>query len=87
MRNQVEAAEPIGIRAVPLDSRNTKDWNAIEARLAAYYVDVLLVSPERLANGRFQTETTECAFVLRAAGSGPVFPVALATTAGAGDPS
>lgn len=28
---------------------------------------------------------TECAFVLRAAGSGPVFPVALATTAGAGD--
>ncbi len=30
---------------------------------------------------------TECAFVLRAAGSGPVFPVALATTAGAGDPS
>ena len=30
---------------------------------------------------------TECAFVLRAAGSGPVFPVALATTAGAGDAS
>ena len=28
---------------------------------------------------------TECAFVLRSAGSGPVFPVALATTAGAGD--
>jgi hypothetical protein len=30
---------------------------------------------------------TECAFVLRTAGSGPVFPVALATTAGAGDGS
>jgi len=30
---------------------------------------------------------TECAFVLRAAGSGPVFPVTLATTAGAGDAS
>ena len=30
---------------------------------------------------------TECAFVLRTAGSGPVFPVALATTAGAGDAS
>ena len=28
---------------------------------------------------------TECAFVLRAAGSGRVFPLALATTAGAGD--
>jgi ATP-dependent DNA helicase RecQ len=30
---------------------------------------------------------TECAFVLRGARSGPVFPVALATTAGAGDGS
>ena len=30
---------------------------------------------------------TECAFVLRSAGSGPVFPLALATTAGAGDAS
>jgi ATP-dependent DNA helicase RecQ len=30
---------------------------------------------------------TECAFVLRAAGSGRVFPIALATTAGAGDAS
>jgi ATP-dependent DNA helicase RecQ len=30
---------------------------------------------------------TECALVLRNAGTGPVFPVALVTTAGAGDPS
>jgi len=30
---------------------------------------------------------TECAVALRTAGSGPVFPVALATTAGAGDAS
>jgi superfamily II DNA helicase RecQ len=57
MRNQVEAAERIGIRAARLDSETRKEWDAIEARLAANDVDVLLVSPERLANQRFQTET------------------------------
>ena len=30
---------------------------------------------------------TECAFALRTAGSGPVYPLALASTAGAGDGS
>src|SRR4051812_17317844 len=57
MRNQVEAAERIGIRAARLDSETRTDWEAIESRLAANDVDVLLVSPERLANQRFQTET------------------------------
>ena len=57
MRNQVEAAERIGIRAARLDSETRKEWDAIESRLAANDVDVLLVSPERLANQRFQTET------------------------------
>ena len=57
MRNQVEAAERIGIRAARLDSETRKDWEAIEERLAANEVDVLLVSPERLANPRFQTLT------------------------------
>lgn len=57
MRNQVEAAERIGIRAARLDSETRKEWEAIESRLAANDVDVLLVSPERLANQRFRTET------------------------------
>lgn len=57
MRNQVEAAERIGIRAARLDSETRKEWDAIESRLAANDVDVLLVSPERLANQRFQSET------------------------------
>ena len=49
MRNQVEAAERIGIRAARLDSETRKDWEAIESRLSSNDVDVLLVSPERLA--------------------------------------
>jgi ATP-dependent DNA helicase RecQ len=57
MRNQVEAAERIGIRAVRMDSETKSEWDAIESRLAANDVDVLLVSPERLANQRFQIET------------------------------
>ncbi|HET7694105.1 MAG TPA: RecQ family ATP-dependent DNA helicase [Vicinamibacterales bacterium] len=57
MRNQVEAAECIGIRAVRLDSENATAWNEIDQQLEADAIDVLLVSPERLANQRFQTRT------------------------------
>jgi ATP-dependent DNA helicase RecQ len=57
MRNQVEAAERIGIRAARMDSDTVDAWDGIEARLGADEIDVLLVSPERLANERFQTRT------------------------------
>ncbi|MDQ3420026.1 MAG: RecQ family ATP-dependent DNA helicase [Acidobacteriota bacterium] len=57
MRNQVEGAERIGIRAARMDSDTVDAWDAIESRLAADEIDVLLVSPERLANDRFQTRT------------------------------
>ena len=57
MRNQVEAAERIGIRAARMDSDTVDAWDDIETRLAADEIDVLLVSPERLANERFQTRT------------------------------
>lgn len=57
MRNQVEAAERIGIRAARMDSDTVDGWDDIETRLAGNDIDVLLVSPERLANGRFQTRT------------------------------
>jgi ATP-dependent DNA helicase RecQ len=36
---------------------NGPAWDGIEARLATDEIDVLLVSPERLANERFQTRT------------------------------
>lgn len=56
MRNQVAAAERIGIRAVTINSTNPADWPEIEARLSANEVDVLLISPERFANEGFQRD-------------------------------
>ena len=54
MRNQILAASRIGIIAETINSSNTDDWPAIEARLLANKVDVLLISPERLANDDFR---------------------------------
>lgn len=53
MRDQVAAAARAGLRAATLNSSNFEDWSQIEADLAADQVDVLLVSPERLANPAF----------------------------------
>ncbi len=54
MRNQVAAAAAAGIRADTINSSNVTEWNAIEARIRAGEVDVLLVSPERLNNPDFR---------------------------------
>ena len=56
MRDQVSAAERSGLRAATLNSANFAEWDAIQADLAADRVDVLLTSPERLANPRFADE-------------------------------
>jgi ATP-dependent DNA helicase RecQ len=53
MRDQVAAAERAGLRAATVNSANLEDWQAVFAALGADTVDVLLVSPERLANPRF----------------------------------
>lgn len=53
MRNQLEAAERLGIRAVTINTTNRDDWDAIMAGVRADEVDLLLVSPERLANQDF----------------------------------
>lgn len=55
MRDQVVAATRAGLKAATLNSSNMDEWSAIEAELAAGNVDVLLVSPERLANPGFGT--------------------------------
>ncbi|RZS87531.1 ATP-dependent DNA helicase RecQ [Motilibacter rhizosphaerae] len=56
MRDQVAAAERAGVRAAALHSGNVDDWPRVEQELAADRVDLLLVSPERLANPRFATQ-------------------------------
>ncbi|MDP3968679.1 MAG: DEAD/DEAH box helicase [Nocardioides sp.] len=53
MRDQVVAAERAGLRAATLNSSNTDAWSAVESELTAGHLDVLLVSPERLANPGF----------------------------------
>jgi ATP-dependent DNA helicase RecQ len=54
MRNQLEAAERIGITARTINSTNNEDWQHIQQKLAANQVDALLISPERLANDEFR---------------------------------
>ncbi len=54
MRNQIEAAARIGVRALSLDSSNKDSWPEIEREVLADRVDVLLVSPERLGNDDFR---------------------------------
>lgn len=53
MRNQVLAAKNIGVRAATINSSNQNEWADIEARLRKEQFDVILVSPERLANEGF----------------------------------
>src|SRR4051812_26402817 len=55
MRNQIAAAERMGIRAVTINSENQNEWQAVEASLLRNEVDILLISPERLANEHFRT--------------------------------
>src|SRR4051794_9942250 len=53
MRNQVEMAKRIGIRAHTIHSSNREEWDQTEADLARDACDVLLISPERLNNEHF----------------------------------
>jgi ATP-dependent DNA helicase RecQ len=54
MRNQIAAAERLGVRAVTVNSTNRDDWDAVRDRLEADDVDLLLISPERLNNPQFR---------------------------------
>ncbi|MEA4903057.1 RecQ family ATP-dependent DNA helicase [Desulfitobacterium sp.] len=53
MRNQIEAAQKIGINAATINSSNQEEWAQIEAELNEGKYDILLISPERLANQDF----------------------------------
>jgi ATP-dependent DNA helicase RecQ len=56
MRNQIAMAGRLGLRAATIHSGNVEEWDAVHAGLAADDVDVLLISPERLANERFTSD-------------------------------
>ncbi len=56
MRNQIAAAERMGVRAVTIHSGNRDDWQAIEGAIARNEVDILLIHPKRLVNEQFNTQ-------------------------------
>lgn len=56
MRNQIAAAERMGVRAATINSDNMNDWTAVESRLTKGEIDILLISPERLSNEHFRTQ-------------------------------
>jgi len=53
MRDQVAAAERMGVRSATINSTNPDDWRDIEQQLAAGELDLLCISPERLNHHRF----------------------------------
>src|SRR3954467_7978528 len=54
MRNQIEAAERLGLRAHTINSTNRDDWDAVREMLDRDEVALLLIPPERLNNRRFR---------------------------------
>jgi ATP-dependent DNA helicase RecQ len=56
MRNQLVAAGRMGVRAATINSDNQEEWARVEADLRSNQIDVLLISPERLANEHFRTQ-------------------------------
>ena len=53
MKNQMNAAERMGLSVATINSENNDDWEEIFHNLDHDSVDLLLVSPERLANPEF----------------------------------
>jgi ATP-dependent DNA helicase RecQ len=54
MRNQLDAARRLGLRAHTINSTNRDEWASVRGMLAADDVDLLLISPERLNNPAFR---------------------------------
>ena len=53
MRNQISAAATMGVRAETINSSNKQEWESVKTRVLSGDVDILLISPERLANQDF----------------------------------
>ena len=54
MRNQLQATQKIGIIGRTINSTNNDEWEQISNELDSNQVDILLISPERLANDDFR---------------------------------
>jgi ATP-dependent DNA helicase RecQ len=56
MRNQIEAAERMGVLAATINSENVANWDNVKAKIINDKTDILLISPERLANEQFNSQ-------------------------------
>jgi ATP-dependent DNA helicase RecQ len=56
MRNQIEAARNIGLRPITIHSENRDEWEQAQVALSQNNCDILLISPERLANAEFRRQ-------------------------------
>lgn len=54
MRNQLEASQRLGLKSDTINCTNRDEWASVERNLLVDTLDLLLVSPERLANDEFQ---------------------------------
>lgn len=59
MRNQVAAANRAGVRCFTINSTNLHEWDAIREKIFSDAADLLIVSPERLANDNFRETILE----------------------------
>ncbi|MBI4677261.1 MAG: RecQ family ATP-dependent DNA helicase [Elusimicrobia bacterium] len=55
MRNQIETSRRAGVRAYTINCTNRDEWAEVEHVIGKGACDLLLVSPERLANQGFQS--------------------------------
>jgi ATP-dependent DNA helicase RecQ len=56
MRDQIAAASRAGLRAATINSTNIDEWSGVLDDLRSGRLDVLLISPERLANPGFAAQ-------------------------------
>ncbi len=56
MRNQIAAAERMGLQAETLNSGNSDDWPRVIERIHRGEIDVLLFHPKQLVSSRFQNQ-------------------------------
>lgn len=60
MRNQIDDAEAdLGLDVITINSNNTDEWENAKQAVRTGDCDLLLISPERLANRDFQKEVLE----------------------------
>jgi ATP-dependent DNA helicase RecQ len=53
MRNQIEAAQRLEIRALTINSTNRQEWPDLSHAILTNQADAVLIAPERLANDEF----------------------------------